>query len=239
MNELTLVSAAGTPEVITLDTGPKVETAEVISSPSEVTPDWPKMVALPSEVATFEAAAPVDSSAEATAGSVKTDVSTPTEGREELDSEDELQIEESGMVVLMDKAASGEVLVGDGGKLVIFVEPATSVIAVSFHADAAPSEVTAPDVMTLFQSVVGDPAGKVSAPVFGGELEGWVSEGIASVVTELHIDDGPADDGTMSGVEVGPISDAGGVEDPSETMLDGPTLADGSDHTDEGLPAAA
>jgi hypothetical protein len=225
--------------MITLDTGPKVDTAEGIPSPSEVAPDWPKVVALPFEDATFEAAAPVDSSVETTAGSVKTDVSTPTEGNEELDSEDEIQMEESGMVVLMGKAASGGVLGGDGGILVIFVEPAISVIAVSFHADAAPSEVTGAEVIALFQSLVGDSAGEVSAPGFVGELEGWTSEGIGSVATELHIDDGPADDGTMSGVEVEPTSDAGGVEDPSETMLDDPTLADGSDHTDEGLPAAA
>jgi hypothetical protein len=145
---------------------------EGIPSPSEVTPDWPKVVALPFEDGTFEAAAPVDSSVETTAGSVKTDVSTPTEGDEELDSEDELQMEESGMVVLMGKAASGGVLVSDGGILVIFVETAISVIAVSVHADTAPSEVTAPEVIALFQSVLGDSAGKVSAPGIGGELEG-------------------------------------------------------------------
>lgn len=162
--------------MITLDTGPKVNTAEVIPSPSEFTPDWPILVALPFEDATFEAAAPVDSSAWATPGSVKTDVSTPTEDNEELDPEDELQIEESGMVVLMGKAASGEVLVGDGGILVISVEPATSVIAVSFHAGAVPSEVTAPEVIALFQSVVGDSAGTVSAPGIGGELEGGPSD---------------------------------------------------------------
>jgi hypothetical protein len=155
--------------VITLDTGPDAGTAEVTPSPSEVTPDWPIIEARPFEDATFEAAAPVDSSVETTAGSVKTDVSTPTEGDEELDSEDKLQMEESGMVVLMGKAASGKVLVSDGGILVIFVETA---ISVSFHADTAPSEVTAPEVIALFQSVLGDSAGKVSAPGIGGELEG-------------------------------------------------------------------
>ena len=62
---------------------------------------------------------------------------------------------------------------------------------------------------------------------------------MGSVAGEVHIEDGPADDGEVSGVEVGPMSDDGGVGDPSETIVDGPTLADGSDHTDEGLPAAA
>jgi hypothetical protein len=64
----------------------------------------------------------------------------------------------------------------------------------------------------------------------------WPSEVIGSVVGELHTEDGPADDGEVSGVEVGPMSDDGEVGDPSETIVDG---AGDSDHTDEGLPAAA
>jgi hypothetical protein len=165
MIELTLDSADETPDVIALGTS-KVDTAEVLPSPRDVAAACPILEAIPFEEATFKAAAPVDSSVETTAGSVKTDVSTPPEGDEELDAGDELQIEENGMVVLMGKAASGGVLVGDGGILVIFVDPATSVIALSLHADAAPSEV-----MALFQSVVGDPTGEASTPGIGGELE--------------------------------------------------------------------
>jgi hypothetical protein len=61
---------------------------------------------------------------------------------------------------------------------------------------------------------------------------------IGSVGDELHIED-CSPDAAISDVEVGPTSVDGEVKDPSEAIVDGSALADDSDHTDEGLSAAA
>jgi hypothetical protein len=169
--------------VITLDTGPEVDTAEV--SPDKNIEDWPTVEAIPFMDATSEVATPVVSNVEFTVGTVKIDVPSPSEVSNEVASEEELQIEEGVVVVIFDEAPSDGVLVGAGGVLVMFVDSAISVIAVSLHTDDASLEVTAPEVIALLQVVVGDSVGILSTPEIGGELAGWPSEGAGK---ELQID---------------------------------------------------
>jgi hypothetical protein len=172
--------------VITLDTGPEVDTAEV--SPDKNIEDWPIVEAIPFMDATSEVATPVVSNVEITVGTVKIDVSSPSEVSDEVASEEVLQIEEGVDVMIFDEAPSDGELVVAGGVLVIFVDPAISVFAESLHTDEAPSEVSASEMMALLQVVVGDSVGKVSTPEIGGELAGWPSEGAGK---ELQIDDCP------------------------------------------------
>jgi len=128
--------------------------------------------AMPFVDAISEVVIPVVPKVEIAPRPVKSEVPSPTEVDDDVDSDEEVQTEEAVVVVIYDEAPSEVVTVETGGVLVVFVEPAISVIDESLHTDEVPSEVTALEVTALLQSVLEESVGEVPTPEIGGELEG-------------------------------------------------------------------